>query len=80
MRKAIREAINDKTEPRSIKNLRISAFSIFSVLTVIAIIEFLLVQNQLSTINGFAQLIDDAFLRYAYMMRIGTYTRSLILY
>lgn len=80
MRKAIREAINDKTEPRSIKNLRISAFSIFSVLMVIAIIEFLLVQNQLSTINGFAQLIDDAFLRYAYMMRIGTYTRSLILY
>lgn len=53
---------------------------IFIILLVIAIVEFILIQNQFRKINDNAQLIDDAYLRYAYMMQIGTHVRTLILY
>ena len=53
---------------------------IFIILLVIAIVEFILIQNQFRKINDNAQLIDDAYLRYAYMMQIGTHVRTLMLY
>ena len=47
---------------------------------VITIVEFILIQNQFRNINDNAQLIDNAYLRYAYMMQIGTHVRTLMQY
>lgn len=77
-KKAIRDAINDNTEPASIKNLRYTAWLIFISLIVIACIQYFVTSDQFDSISKKINSIDNSWQRLTYVQQIGTHVRTLL--
>ena len=79
-RKALQNAINDKTVPTAIKNLKITMNFVILSLIALSISEFVLVNKQFTEINQNFNLIEASFGRISEFQRIAYGIRSIILF
>ena len=72
-------AINDKSTPRAIRNLRITMNLVMLCLLALAITEFSVINSQFNDINENFNLIQRSYGRISEVQRIAYNVRTLIM-
>lgn len=78
-RKALQLAINDKSTPPAIRNLRMTMNFVMVALLALAITEYTIISSQFTDINENFILIHQSYGRVSEIQRIAYDTRTLIL-
>lgn len=78
-RKALQIAIDDKSTPRAIKNLKITMNIVLLCLLALGIAEYVTISTQSTDINNNIKMVEKAYGRLSELQRIAYNIRSLVL-
>jgi len=72
-------AIDDKTTPRAIKNLKITMNIVLLCLLALGVAEYVTISTQFTDINNNLKMVEKAYGRLSELQRIAYNIRSLVL-
>ena len=78
-RKALQMAINDKSTPPAIRNLRWTMNLVMMCLLALAVSEFIVINSQFNDINENFNLIEKSYARISEVQHIAYNVRTLIM-